>query len=127
MGFICKKFALRLQSNNSQHFPLEKMYVQKLALFMDGSNYKNSNLYLLRTYLINERNISQTAKLLYMHRNSVIYRIARIRETLNMDLDDPNVRLRLLISFKILELLNPNIFLANADRGEAEDHELAGE
>ena len=103
------------------------MYVQKLALFMDANNYKNSNLYLLRTYLINERNISQTAKLLYMHRNSVIYRIARIRETLNMDLDDPDVRLRLLISFKILELLNPNIFLTNSDRGEAEEHELVGE
>lgn len=111
----------------SQHFPLEKMYVQKLALFMDANNYKNSNLYLLRTYLINERNISQTAKLLYMHRNSVIYRIARIRETLNMDLDDPDVRLRLLISFKILELLNPDIFLTNSDRGEAEEHELVGE
>lgn len=111
----------------SQHFPLEKMYVQKLALFMDTSNYKNSNLYLLRTYLINERNISQTAKLLYMHRNSVIYRIARIRETLNMDLDDPDVRLRLLISFKILELLEPSIFLTNADRGETAGQELAGE
>lgn len=111
----------------SQHFPLEKMYVQKLALFMDDNNYKSSNLYLLRTYLINERNISQTAKLLYMHRNSVIYRIARIRETLNMDLDDPDVRLRLLISFKILELLDPNIFLTNSDRGEAEEHDLVGE
>ncbi len=44
-----------------------------------------------------------------------------------MDLDDPDVRLRLLISFKILELLNPNIFLTNSDRGEAEEHELVGE
>ncbi|WP_295635496.1 CdaR family transcriptional regulator [uncultured Intestinimonas sp.] len=103
----------------SQHFPLEKMYFQKLTLLMDARDYKSSNLYLLRTYLIHERNISQTAKLLYMHRNSVIYRISRIRELLNVDLDDPDIRLRLLISFKVLELLKPDIFLTN-EKGQEE-------
>lgn len=111
----------------SQYFSLEKMYVQKLALFRDAGSYQNSNLYLLRTYLTNERNISQTAKLLYMHRNSVIYRIARIREALDMDLDDPDVRLRLLISFKILELLDPEIFRIDASRNGGESQELPGE
>lgn len=100
----------------SQRFPLEKMYVQDLVLLMDAKNYKSSNLYLLHTYLANERNISQTAKALYMHRNSVIYRIARIREQLDIDFDDPDARLRLLISFKILELADRAIF---QDDGEA--------
>lgn len=94
----------------SKRFPLEKMYVQKLSLLMDAKNYKSSNLYLLRTYLANERNISQTAKALYMHRNSVIYRVTRIRELLDMDFEDPDVRLRLLISFKILELVDQDTF-----------------
>lgn len=103
----------------SLHFPLEKMYFQRLSLLMDTKNYKSSNLYLLRTYLINERNISQTAKLLYMHRNSVIYRIARIRDLLDVDLNDPEVRLRLLMSFKILELLDPDMSSAHASsKGE---------
>ena len=86
---------------------------------MDARDYKSSNLYLLRTYLIHERNISQTAKLLYMHRNSVIYRISRIRELLNVDLDNPDIRLLLLISFKVLELLKPDIFLTN-EKGQEE-------
>lgn len=105
----------------SQQLPLEKMYVQKLTLLMDAKDYKSSNLYLLRTYLIHERNISQTAKLLYMHRNSVIYRISRIRELLNVNLDDPDIRLRLLISFKILELIRPDIFQVNAKSEESHD------
>lgn len=100
------------------HFPLEKMYFQRLSLLMDEKNYKSSNLYLLRTYLINERNISQTAKLLYMHRNSVIYRIARIRDLLDVDLNDPEIRLRLLISFKILELLHPEMSSAHLEKEE---------
>ena len=37
-------------------------------------------------------------------RNSVIYRIQKIQDILALDLDDPDVRLRLMISFKILEM-----------------------
>ena len=47
-----------------------------------------------------------------MHRNSVIYRLNKIQEILGLDLDDPDVRLRLLISFKILELQNGHILPA---------------
>lgn len=36
--------------------------------------------------------------------NSVIYRIQKIQDILALDLDDPDVRLRLMISFKILEM-----------------------
>ena len=90
---------------------------------MDAKNYKNSNLYLMRTYLINERNISRTAKLLYMHRNSVIYRIAKIRYLLDVDLDDPDVRLRLFMSFKILELIDPDIAEAHISIDEKRDIE----
>ena len=108
---------------NSSHFPLNKMYFQRLSLLMDAKNYKNSNLYLMRTYLINERNISRTAKLLYMHRNSVIYRIAKIRDLLDVDLDDPDVRLRLFMSFKILELIDPDIAEAHISIDEKRDIE----
>lgn len=39
-----------------------------------------------------------------MHRNSVIYRLQRIQDVLNLDMDDPDVRLRLMITFKILRM-----------------------
>jgi len=104
----------------SQQFPMEKMYVQKLPLLMGAKSYKGSNFYLLWVYLTHERNISETAKLLYMHRNSVIYRISRIQETLGVNLDDPDVRLRLMISFKILELMDQNVCPLPKPEGEAD-------
>ena len=66
----------------------------------------DSNLSLLYNYITTERNISLTAKRVHMHRNSVIYRLQKIQDTLTLNLDDPDTRLRLLISFKILEKLN---------------------
>ena len=77
----------------------------------------NNNLHLLRYYLLSERSISSTAQLLHLHRNSVIYRLGKIEKTLGVDLDDPDVRLRLLISLKILELLDGHLMpdLTSAD------------
>jgi sugar diacid utilization regulator len=44
----------------------------------------------LRVYLENNRSISRTSKQLYLHRNTVTYRIKRILDVLGVDLDDPN-------------------------------------
>ena len=65
-----------------------------------------SDLILLYNYLCSERNISLTAKKSYMHRNSIIYRLQKIQDELELNLDDDDVRLRLLVSFKILEMEN---------------------
>lgn len=71
---------------------------------MDDNNSVCSNIKLLYYFLCSERKISLTAKHVHMHRNSVIYRIQKIQDILALDLDDPDVRLRLMISFKILEM-----------------------
>ena len=39
-----------------------------------------------------------------MHRNGVLYRIQKIHDILRLDLESADVRLRLMISFKILEM-----------------------
>jgi|GEM_PF-3025354 len=52
-------------------------------------------IHTLRVYLDTGRNITKTAEHLHLHRNSVHYRIERIRELLNVDLDDPDERLLL--------------------------------
>ncbi|MGD9530005.1 MAG: PucR family transcriptional regulator [Pseudonocardia sp.] len=44
----------------------------------------------LRVYLENNRSISRTCEQLYLHRNTVAYRIRRIVDVLGVDLDDPN-------------------------------------
>ena len=75
-----------------------------LSQLSDEKGYANSNLLLLYHYLNTERNISLTAKHVHMHRNSVIYRLQKIQDILNLDLDDPDVRMRLMITFKIMQM-----------------------
>lgn len=55
----------------------------------------------LGRYLANERNTVRTAKELCIHRNSMKYRIRRIHELIQCDLDDAEERLFLLISYRL--------------------------
>lgn len=67
---------------------------------------KNTNYTgLLYTYLVNERKSTDTAKQLHMHRNNVIYHIDRLAEKMGIDLDDPEERLRLMLTYKAMELV----------------------
>lgn len=53
----------------------------------------------LRAYLFCERSYAATAKALNLHRNTLLYRIARIQEITEADLEDSRVRLHLMLSF----------------------------
>jgi len=53
----------------------------------------------LETYLRLERNVVQTAKALFIHRSTLFYRLDRIQQIINVDLDDPKIRLYLEISY----------------------------
>lgn len=64
----------------------------------------NDNLKLLSIFLNSDRNITNTAKEMFLHRNTVIYRIGKIEQTLGVSLDDPDVRFDLLVSLKCIEL-----------------------
>ena len=59
---------------------------------------------LLYVYLSQDRNTTRTAAKLGMHRNNVIYRVNRLEQRLGISLDDPDLRLRLLVSYHILSL-----------------------
>ena len=56
----------------------------------------------LKVYLENERSIVKSANILYIHRNTLLYRMEKINSLINLDLDDYKTRLHLLLSFKIL-------------------------
>jgi len=55
----------------------------------------------LRVYLECERSYVKTAKQLYIHRNSLLYRIQRIQELTCLDFSDPSTRLHLLMSYAV--------------------------
>ncbi|QJD85919.1 PucR family transcriptional regulator [Cohnella herbarum] len=59
----------------------------------------------LRVYLDNQCQIAETAKQLYIHRNTVIYRLDKCEQLTNRHLRDPSDSLRLRIAFVIDSLL----------------------
>lgn len=60
-------------------------------------------LHTLSVYLNRESNLHETAAALYIHRNTLVYRLQRIRELLQLDLDDPDIRSVLRASCSLLE------------------------
>lgn len=65
----------------------------------NGTDYAR----LLSVFLKNERNTALTVRQEYMHRNTFNYRLKRIADILDMDLNDSDVRFRLLVAFRMLE------------------------
>lgn len=58
---------------------------------------------ILRIYLENNCNTTETARKTYVGRSTCIYRLERINEITGFDLEDCNVRLEVLIAFKLLD------------------------
>ena len=55
----------------------------------------------LYEYLRLDRNVAAAAKHLFIHRNTMIYRLQRLEDLLNLNLDDINVRMYLMLSYHI--------------------------
>lgn len=55
-------------------------------------------------YFNHHGNISQTAESLFVHRNTLLYRMDRIQELTNMQLEDANMRLALHLALKLWQL-----------------------
>ncbi len=73
-----------------------------LALLRHDKKKGTSYAPLLRTYLDQERNITETTRLCFIHRNTFHYRIQKIQEILQMDLNLADNRLILQIAFWLL-------------------------
>lgn len=58
---------------------------------------------LLRIFLENNMNIADTIRIMYIHRNTFLYKIERIKKILGCDLNDYKVRLSLQIAFLLLD------------------------
>jgi len=60
----------------------------------------------LSAYFANNGNMARTAHVLNIHRNTLVYRMARITEIIQLDMDDSNVRLNLHLALKVHKMLN---------------------
>lgn len=59
----------------------------------------------LKVYLESESNYNISAQKLFIHSNTVRYRIAKIQEICNIDLEDPIERLKVEITLKFIDIL----------------------
>lgn len=84
---------------------LKRYYVDTLGE-LENYDHKNQTDYVftLKSYLDNNKSVQEVAKETFVHRNTINYKINKIKEILNCDLDYQN-GLRLLLAFKVKELL----------------------
>jgi len=71
----------------------------------DSKNKEENLLNTLRVYLDCMGKHNLTAEKLFIHRNTLNYRLKKIVEVIDCDLNDPSVRLKLEIGLKIVNLL----------------------
>ena len=75
-----------------------------LLKLRDIDRQKNTDYYhTLRVYLENERSIPRTSEALIIHRTTLQYRLEKIYELTRLNLDSEDIRVYLLLSYKILE------------------------
>jgi purine catabolism regulator len=61
----------------------------------------------LEAFFGNMGNVSQTAEALYLHRNSLLYRLERIGEITGLDLNDPDDRFSLQLALRLRTVVSP--------------------
>ena len=85
---------------------IEEYYDKTIRPLLDYDEKNHSDLTtVLRTYLKHDGSVKETADELYVHRNTINYKLARISEILAMDLSRLHTRLQLSIGFMIEDML----------------------
>ena len=91
----------------SENLGQEKVYLEELEILKEEDQKKGKELYeTLYWYLRMKRNVAQTAARLRIHRNTLLPRIARINELLDLDEKDGMECEGILLAMEIEKLKN---------------------
>ncbi|PRR69499.1 PucR family transcriptional regulator [Neomoorella humiferrea] len=84
-----------------------KDFVQEMLgpLEIYDLNKKGELLKTLKTFLETNCNVKETAEKLYMHYNTVLYRVNKIKELIGVDFNNPDQVLNLQVAMRLLEVL----------------------
>ena len=96
LTYIMEQVTRRLPASMICHENLLKL---KEADEENQSEYMKT----LRTYLDENLNATRTAESLFIHRSTLLYRLDKIKEILQYELDDPDENFYLSFSFRLLE------------------------
>ena len=95
-------------SQSSHQISPELLVSSRLNALINYDRENKTELYrTLQVYLEHERNSLQTAKTLFIHRSSLVYRLERIQKITKIDLDNPRNRLLLQICFLLIQEKEP--------------------
>ena len=87
-------------SESSRQISPELLVSSRLDALIRYDQENKTELYrTLQVYLEHERNSLQTAKALFIHRSSLVYRLERIQKITKINMDDPKTRLLLQLCF----------------------------
>ncbi|SMB81613.1 PucR C-terminal helix-turn-helix domain-containing protein [Desulfonispora thiosulfatigenes DSM 11270] len=97
----------RILFSNQDNNSLNEFYKEYLEMLVQYDQKNNTDyVHTLEQYYKYNANVLLTAENLFMHRNTLNYRLKRIRQILNLDIDEPEIKLSLSIAIKIRHLLN---------------------
>ena len=83
------------------------MVAPELLELLDYDRKKGTEYFgTLRTWLLCERDIPRTSEALIIHRTTLLYRLKKIQAQTGLNLDDPDERLYLLLSLKMLSQMD---------------------
>lgn len=89
-----------LLSQRQSHIKEAELIHPALSRLKQYDAEKKGELYeTLHQYLLNERSVIQSAQALGIHKNSMIYRLQRIQSIIDIDMEDPEKRTYLLLSY----------------------------
>lgn len=93
-----------LLEQSTRRLPGYMLCHEKLLVLQEHDTHQHTAyMKTLRVYLDQNLNAVQTAKELFIHRSTFLYRLERIKALLESDLSDPEELLYLSLSFRLLE------------------------
>lgn len=98
--------------------PMPHLVAPQLLALKEYDKEKDSQLFeTFQAYLENERDIPKTAAQLIIHRTTLTYRLKKIQSLVDLELDDPQIRLYLLLSLQMLRQETPPIAADSTNPG----------
>lgn len=73
-----------------------------VTIIRHDQEYKDNLQDVFYYYLTNERNLQKTAEITFMHRNTVLNKVKKIKSLIDVDLEDQAIRQRLIFSFQLI-------------------------
>ncbi|NDJ77767.1 MAG: PucR family transcriptional regulator [Chloroflexi bacterium] len=84
---------------------LSKFYLETLGKLAEENSHNAEFITTLEAFFEENGNLTRTAKRLHIHRNTLLYRMDRIREISGLDLDNPETRLAIHLALRIRRIL----------------------